>query len=358
MKRGFESVRTWAVTIIMVAWLMLLMACGAAVVPTPSSTETPVPSTSAPLLTATPTTPAEPTPARGLPTPGQVQAPAEVLESVRAAAATVAEVQKDRVVIVEATPTEFPSTALGCPDPGKMYAEVIVPGYVVIAEAGGERYQFHTDADGSQVIRCGEPSKGDRKMETPTTPAGEPLIRSATELVSRETGLAASELTLVSAEAVEWPDTSLGCPQPGMMYAQVITPGFRLLFQGPGGDMFEVHTNRSGSSMVLCPAGEETSRDVGNGTPGLGAGAPAAQTREAALKAVARASGLAVDQLEIVEWEAVNWRDSSLGCPRPGANYLMVITPGYRFMVRAGITLYEVHTDERSHAVICGTVNQ
>lgn len=31
-----------------------------------------------------------------------------------------------------------------------------------------------------------------------------------------------------TAEQVEWPDGSLGCPQPGMEYTQAIVPGYRI----------------------------------------------------------------------------------------------------------------------------------
>ena len=48
-------------------------------------------------------------------------------------------------------------------------------------------------------------------------------------------------LELVSDEPVQWEDTSLGCPQAGMVYAQVITPGHRITFR-QGDDTYEVHT--------------------------------------------------------------------------------------------------------------------
>jgi hypothetical protein len=43
------------------------------------------------------------------------------------------------------------------------------------------------------------------------------------------------EPVLVSVEYVQWPDASLGNPQPGMAYAEVITPGFRIILT-TGGD--------------------------------------------------------------------------------------------------------------------------
>ncbi len=52
-------------------------------------------------------------------------------------------------------------------------------------------------------------------------------------------------------EPVEWSDTSLGCPMPGLVYAQVITPGFRLVFDYQG-QQDEYHTDQDGSNVVEC----------------------------------------------------------------------------------------------------------
>ncbi len=54
---------------------------------------------------------------------------------------------------------------------------------------------------------------------------------------------------MVAVEAVEWSDISLGCPQPGMRYARVRTPGFRLVLQA--GKEYEYHTD-IGRFAVLC----------------------------------------------------------------------------------------------------------
>lgn len=56
---------------------------------------------------------------------------------------------------------------------------------------------------------------------------------------------------LLSYERVQWPDASLGCPEEGYAYAQVITPGHKLLFDLDGAD-YPVHSNADGSHMVIC----------------------------------------------------------------------------------------------------------
>lgn len=49
---------------------------------------------------------------------------------------------------------------------------------------------------------------------------------------------------------VTWPDSSLGCPQDGMMYAQVLTPGYLIQLEH-GNIQYEYHSNK-GTSLVSC----------------------------------------------------------------------------------------------------------
>ena len=65
----------------------------------------------------------------------------------------------------------------------------------------------------------------------------------------------ADTFTLISSESVVWPDASLGCPQEGFGYAQVVTPGYKLVFT-LGDTSYVVHTNADGSNLVPCNDGE------------------------------------------------------------------------------------------------------
>jgi hypothetical protein len=64
------------------------------------------------------------------------------------------------------------------------------------------------------------------------------------------------------------------------------------------------------------------------------------------------AKRLAAEQLRVISIEAVQWPDSSLGCPRPGMAYAQVITPGYRIQLELDGEFYPVHVAGR-HAVVC-----
>ena len=78
----------------------------------------------------------------------------------------------------------------------------------------------------------------------------EHVVQLARQDLAQKLGLATDAIQLVSVEMVEWSDTSLGCPQPGMMYAQVITPGFRIILAAKD-QTYEYHTDMD-RFVVLC----------------------------------------------------------------------------------------------------------
>ena len=82
-------------------------------------------------------------------------------------------------------------------------------------------------------------------------PAHEEAARA---LLAGEVGADPGDFSLESSERVQWSDASLGCPQPGYAYAQVVTPGYRLVF-ALDGTTYQVHTNDDGSHAVICETG-------------------------------------------------------------------------------------------------------
>ena len=70
--------------------------------------------------------------------------------------------------------------------------------------------------------------------------------------LSDEQSINGSVADLARVERVDWPNTSLGCPKEGLAYAQVITPGYRLVFDYAGAS-YDVHSNTDGSQLASCP---------------------------------------------------------------------------------------------------------
>ena len=50
------------------------------------------------------------------------------------------------------------------------------------------------------------------------------------------------------------------------------------------------------------------------------------------------------DAVEVVEAQFVTWRDSSAGCPKPGMQYLQVLTNGARIVLQVNGTIYHYHS--------------
>ena len=94
-----------------------------------------------------------------------------------------------------------------------------------------------------------EPSDID---EPPTSiPASEeltPAQRAAMRALSGSLGISEENITLVSTEAVDWPDGCLGIQEEGLMCAQVITPGFQILLEANGREV-EYRTNEDGTQI-------------------------------------------------------------------------------------------------------------
>ena len=83
---------------------------------------------------------------------------------------------------------------------------------------------------------------------TPEVPSFSGLFMA--ELVSR-LDIKSSNINLISYEDITFSDSSLDCPEPGKLYAQVLTPGWKILFEAEG-DTYEYHSNLDGSYYIDC----------------------------------------------------------------------------------------------------------
>lgn len=87
--------------------------------------------------------------------PAAVQ-PADNVPPVAAAARTMlAEtlgISEEKVVVLETRSVAWPSSALGCPDPDKMYAQVITPGWFIRLAVGASEYRYHAGKEGEPFV--------------------------------------------------------------------------------------------------------------------------------------------------------------------------------------------------------------
>lgn len=289
---------------------------------TPESTNTTEPTATPP---ATETAPPAPTMTEAATTP-TTETDASVVPSnvvTDEALRLVAEhsgIAEEELKVLSVEEVTWSSSAIGCPQPDRAYLDRIVPGIRVIVEGQGQTYYVHGGEAGSLFV-CDtpeEPVPGERgnpdvstgevalapissatpiptiapsatplptlapthtlvtllptatfvpptpttgvptmSIPTNTPPSGDanslpanPYARRAIELVSEYSGITPENLTVVSMEEVQWRDSSLGCPKPGSMYMQVITPGTRIIVEGEG-QTFSVH-GRSLENLFVC----------------------------------------------------------------------------------------------------------
>ncbi len=75
------------------------------------------------------------------------------------------------------------------------------------------------------------------------------LVAAARAALATRANVADSAITVVSVQEVDWRDASIGCPEPGQMYAQVITEGYRIILQASGTN-YEYHSDAR--RVVYC----------------------------------------------------------------------------------------------------------
>jgi hypothetical protein len=81
-------------------------------------------------------------------------------------------------------------------------------------------------------------------------PALRTLVDQAVADLATRLKIDASSIVTVSAQPMEWPDGSLGCPQPGMLYTQVMVDG-ALIQLSVDGTSYSYHSGSSGAPF-LC----------------------------------------------------------------------------------------------------------
>jgi len=156
----------------------------------------------------------------------------------------------EAIQLISVEPVEWSDASLGCPQPGMMYAQVITPGYLVVLEAEGEQYTYHTDMD-RFVVLCEEGGEtsggtgveslpGESVTPDPLSPYYSLVIKAVEDLAGR-LSVDVEEIGVLEVQEVVWPDSSLGCPLPGIAYKQVPEDGLLIRLEVEG-QVYEYHS--------------------------------------------------------------------------------------------------------------------
>jgi hypothetical protein len=76
---------------------------------------------------------------------------------------------------------------------------------------------------------------------------------------SEQLNLSVDKITLISTEAVTWPDGCLGIVRMDVMCTQAEVPGFKIILEA-NGQKYEFHTNQDGSIAMLAEGAQDSAK--------------------------------------------------------------------------------------------------
>jgi hypothetical protein len=214
---------------------------------------------------------------------------------------------------------------------GKVTIPVLVMGLVLLTgcAAGG------TDGPGDEPTQAPEPSTLPPALRGEGTDRDQHATQRAKEDLARHLDVDVKGIDVISLEAVDWPDASLGCPEPGKLYAQVITAGYRIVLQAAG-QQYPYHTDSEAKQVVHCSDDQkrlETMRQKSSPE----------QAIVAARQDLAVRLGVALDDVVVARVTEEMFPAGDLGCPCPGCpqSSMTGLVGGQRIILTTGGKEYE-----------------
>jgi hypothetical protein len=171
------------------------------------------------------------------PTPTHI--PVDLTPAQRAAINALMEelsLSADKIKLVSTEAMTWPDGCLGIVRMGVMCTQTEVPGFKIVLEADGQKYEFHTNRDGSVVmLAAGAQESAD-------------VEQVVIKQLAANLGLQESDISVVSSTTIEFNDACMGVAMEGIMCAQVVTPGHIIVLEA-NGVQYEYHTSADGSRV-------------------------------------------------------------------------------------------------------------
>jgi hypothetical protein len=176
-------------------------------------------------------------------------------------------------------------------------------------------------------------------LSTPADPALQKLVMQAKEDLAQRISTTVDRIELVESEAVEWPDASLGCPEPGKIYVKVITPGARIVL-AVDGKRYEYHTDTQ-QRVVYCES--QGMRPV--------LGSEASETVQLAREDLARRLEIPIDSIAVVAVLRQEFPAEAFYCrttkSRIARDESPVVVSGETILLSTAERKYEYHASDQ-----------
>ena len=262
-------------------------------------------------------------------------------------------IEPGAVTVASFEEVTWPDASLGDPEPGRVYAQVQTPGYRVFLTADGQRYEYHTDR-GTQVKLLNAPDE--RRPADGMTPEQEAqarlgAIERAVQHLAMRLGIEPNAVYVGAVEERTWQSAALGLELPNERYAQVQTPGYRLVLEAQG-TLYDYHTDMTAQ---VKPAGLVEPGAAPDGGEG-GGQAERPPSVDAAISDLSGRVNMEPDGITVADVEQVQWPSSAMGLPEPGMMYTQAVVPGYRITLQAKGRTFAYHAGEGTTVRYAGVV--
>ncbi len=224
----------------------------------------------------------------------------------------------DQLELISIEAVEWGDSCLGIKSPDPCLT-VVTPGYKVIIKADGKTYELHTNKNASRILIV--------------KPDDEPqIVKLVKADLAAKLSINESEITTVLVEEVEWPDSCLGVHEEGVMCMTVITPGYRIILKA-NNKTYTYHTDLDGKAIIHVTKGDEP------------------EIVMITKKYMASQFNFEISEINLVEYEKIQWPDGCLGISEPDVMCTQAIVPGYRVILEKGGETYSFRTDESGQMI-------
>ncbi len=154
----------------------------------------------------------------------------------------------------------------------------------------------------------------------------------AIRTVNERTPVSRDSVSNLRVRPIQWPNSSLGCAEPGVSYLQRVIPGYVVSFNVED-KIYSVHIGDG--SAVICDRINDYFAERRKRSMSI------IRTYEAARVDLAKKLYVEAEQITITDIKQETWPDMSLGCPAAGEKYKAGPVEGLRIKMTCRDREYE-----------------
>jgi hypothetical protein len=181
----------------------------------------------------------------------QTMSKSEAGELARTTLAKELEVDANVLALVSVEQVEWPNSALGCPEKGRYYLQVMTPGYRVSFRYGDRLH--HVNVGNRRAVYCTGAAKKPGLAKKERLEPALLVSRMAQRDLASRLGVDVSRIKIALIEPTIWQDAGLGCAEEGKSYEKVETDGYLIELELEG-ETYEYHSDKEKPRLCEKPS--------------------------------------------------------------------------------------------------------